>query len=340
MANEFLEVEEQEGTRIEKVLLAALVAFLLVGGFWVLGRIEGSFPAPVLLSSTAINYNLSQTDGNAVSIEDELGVTQKRRDVAKLQQIVDNRNAVLTKALALQSKAEKEYKFRREEYRTAMQSGSALTRMRTGFESSRAAYEVASALVLPAQAALDAATKQVAGEQQKLNAAQMRAQSVFDQRSFQRNLKLFAVHFTFAGACLAMSFAVWQRARKRRWRYLTVLTAVFTASVLQLLLLLLRYCWALFLQDIAVLGVSALGTIVCVLAIVGIKRWLYSPERLAQARLGSHRCARCATPFIESQNHCWKCGHALVEKCPSCGGNRLLFAPHCGNCGVGVQGSP
>jgi hypothetical protein len=132
-----------------------------------------------------------------------------------------------------------------------------------------------------------------------------------------------------------MAWILWQLGRRRRWQYQTIFSAFFIASVLQLVFLLFRYCWELFLEDYAALGISILGTVVCILAIIAIKRWLFSPERLAEVRLAGHRCAICSTPFTDSQTHCWHCGKPLVEKCQTCGGGRLLYAPYCGNCGAG-----
>ncbi len=339
MSNSYSEIEEQEGTRIEKVLLFALVAFLLVGGFWVFSRIESLLPAPELQNVS--NYSeLGMPNTQALSIEEELGIPKLRNEVQKLQKIADNRQATLANVLAAQSKAEEEYKFRREEYRTAMQAGTVTKNQRSVFEAKRATFQVVSTHVLPAQAAVDGATKRVADTQSRLNSASNRARDVLQIRSFQRNVKLFAIHFSYAACCLGLSWALWQSTRRRRWRYQTIATALFTASVLQLLFLLFRYSWTLVLEDFAVLGVAAMGSIICILAIVAIKRWLFSPERLAEARLSARRCVTCATPFVESQSHCWKCGKPVVERCASCGANRLVFAPHCGSCGSSTSVPP
>lgn len=337
MATGYPEVEQQEGTRLEKFLLAALVAFLLVGGFWALSRIEDRFPQPVLRSYPADAYNGGTSEGRTLGVEDELGVTAIRNRLQQLQQVADNRHATLEKVRAAQRKADEDYKFRREEYRTAMQAGHASAAQRTAFESSRSAYQAATARIAPAQAESDAASKSLDSGQAELNAAAKRAEAVFDERTFHRNLKIFGYHFGYAGACLGLSWILWQLGRKKRWRYQTILSAFFISSILQLLFLLFRYCWELFLDDYALLGVSVLGAIVCILAIVGIKRWLFSPTRLALARLDSRRCPYCATSFAETQTHCWHCGQALREDCVSCGASRLILASHCGNCGATSQ---
>lgn len=307
---------------MEKVLLAALVAFLLVGGFWVQGRFEELIPAPVLQSY----------DGRQ-GIEDEVGVSPLRSRVDKLQVVANNRQSTLGGKENARDEAAKKYEFRREEYRTAMEAGGASAVQRGAFEKARASLSAAQAEIAPAKLIADEAAQGLAKERANFEAASARARDIFESRELQRSVKMFALHFGFAAGCVGIAWIVWQQGRQKRWRYLTILTALFTASVLQLLFLLFEYCWRLFLEAYAALGVSLLGTVVCILAIIGIKRWLFSPERLAESRLGASRCPLCSTPFTESQNHCWHCGHALVEDCETCGSRRLLYAPHCGNCG-------
>jgi len=340
MANGYPEVEDQEGTRIEKVLLAALVAFLLVGGFWALEQIETALPAPVLQSYGDSAYAPRTAGDSTVSVEDEVGVTKLRTEIQKFQVQSDKAGESLSSLLAAKGKAEETYKFRREEYRTAMQAGIASIAQRTAFEKSRATLQKADALIPTAQAASNLANQSLKSEQQKVDAAAKRAQDVYNTRSSLRNVKLFAAHFSFTAICLVLSWNLWQLGRKRRWRYQTILTGLFTASILQLFFLLFRYCWALFLADLATLGIATVGSGICIAAIIAIKRWLYSPERLALARLSARRCTHCATPFTDAQSHCWKCGNAIVEKCSSCGSNRLLYAPFCGTCGSGAQQTP
>jgi len=333
MHSGYPEVEEQEGTRIEKVLLAALVAFLLLGGFWTLDRMEGYFPRPVLATNIESNGYSAPDPTNTVSVESELGISPKRDRLNRVAEIANNRRATLAVVEAASRKAEADYEFRREEYRTAMQAGHPADAENKKFEAARTAKQQAEASIAPAKAESDRADKDLAREQSSFSAAQKRAQDVYDSRVQLRNVKLFALHFGFAGACLGLAWISWQAGRRRRWRYQTLVSAFLIAAILQLLGLMLRYGWELFVDTFAVLGISLMGTAVCILAIIGIKRWLFSPERLAQARLSSQKCPTCATHFEPGQNHCWHCGHSLVEPCPTCGEKRLLFAPHCGNCG-------
>jgi hypothetical protein len=330
MGSSYTEVEEQERTRIEKVLLFALVSFLLVGGFWSLGRIGEFFPVPIL-SSSQLQVNSSATTD--VGIEEEVGVPAVRARVEKLQEIANNRQATLSRAQEAQHKAEKAYEFRREEYRTAMEAHRATGSQQSAFEASREALRTAAAATGPARREAETADAALKQGQRQLSAIEERASAILQARASERSLKVFAATFGFASGCLGLSWIAWQAGRRRRWRYQTILTALFTAAVLQLLFLLFRYCWELFLQDYATLGIAALGTIVCILALVGIKRWLFSPERLAEARLAKQACPSCSTPFSESQQYCWHCGHLLVEPCHNCGESRLRFAPHCGRCG-------
>jgi hypothetical protein len=332
MSNAYPEVEMQEGTRIERVLLVALVAFLLVGGYWALDRIESRFPEPQLESFSQTDVH-DRPENTATSVEDELGVPPIEARVAKLQAAYDNRNAAITKFRTAEQKQRTTYEFRREEYRTAMEAHNPANSQRDAFAKARAAYQDAAAKVVPAQRVVDGALKELRAGQKALNAAKERARDIYNARVQDRNVKLFGYHFSFAGACLGISWLLWQAGRARRWRYQTILTAMFTASVIQLLFLLFRYCWGIFVEEYAVLGVSVLGTTICILAIIAIKRWLFSPERISEARLAARCCPMCSTPFVESQTHCWHCGHQLTDTCPVCGSSKLRHTPHCGHCG-------
>ena len=331
--NGYPEVEEQEGTRLEKFLLFILVAFLLMGGFWVFDRIQEVIPQPVLrgeYEGTSMPWARGQF---GTPVEDELGVSPLRKQAAKKQEVVTHLNDAFVNAEATQTKAELEYKFQREEFRTAIESGSAKGKNASKFESARSKFQALQTLTAKAEAALKLAQGDLDSEQRTIDLRAKAAQKVFDDRTKSRTVKLFVLNFLFALICLGLSWFGWVRGRKQRWRYQSILTAAFIASILQLFALSFRYMWEIILADFAVLGVSVIGSVVSILAIVGIKRWLFSPVRVAQARLANRRCPICATSFVDSQSHCWQCGNALVEKCAACGENRLIFAPYCGSCG-------
>lgn len=134
---------------------------------------------------------------------------------------------------------------------------------------------------------------------------------------------------------LALAWWAWITGRRAQWRFLTVLTAFLAFAGLQLVFLAFRYCWEL-LSNIAQLGVSALGSAGCVIALVALKRYVFSPERVGRARLAAHGCPHCSTPFAGGQPRCWGCGRPLLDACPRCGAPHLRFAPHCSACGEAV----
>ncbi len=331
--NGYPEIEDQESTRVEKFLLVILVGFLLMGGFWVFDQIQNMIAQPVLRSDYEMTSMVGEKNRDATSIEEQLAITPLRKKAAKQEEVVRHLNDVVANSEANLRRAESDYKFQREEFRTSIESKGYQHQDPKKFEVARSSFQASQKQTSVAEATLKAAQKDLEGQQHVIDQRAVVAQRIYDQRTSARNLKLFAINFLFALTCLGVTWKAWTRGRQIRWRYQSVLTAGFIAAVLQLFALSFRYLWEIFLADLAVLGISVIGTVVSVLAIVGIKRWLFSPERVAQARLSNRRCQSCATPFTDSQTHCWQCGNRLVETCDSCGSNRLIFAPFCGTCG-------
>lgn len=340
MAAGIREAEELEITRVEKGLMLGLVVFLLIGAFWALEHMDYMVPQPVL-TRTVYSGRGYEYDGRWASerpreqmppIDEELGIPPVRARVEKLQRVVNVRRAAVEHANAAVREADRKYQFGREEFRTGIESALRTRAQQDDYQLARAVYLRTIALRDSASVALNKAKADMAGPSKELDALTVRAQKIYDRRTNQRDLLLFVLHFAYAGVCFWVSWRLWKVARNAQWRFLSVLTALLAASVIQLIFLAFRYCWEL-LQGLAQLGVAFLGSVGCILAIVALKRYLYNPERLAKSRLAGRCCPNCSTPFAPDQAYCWDCGRSLLEACAHCGAQRLRYAPHCGNCG-------
>jgi hypothetical protein len=330
MTTGYREIEEFEMTRIEKLLLCGLVVFLLVGMFWVLDRTEELIPRPIL---TAQQREYGAIPPTGQPIEEELGVPAAKAQADRQQVIVDRRETELKKRETAYQDANQAYLFKREEYRTAMEAGKSNARLSADYAAARDAYEQRLADWKEARSAAESARAKYDSLSNRLDSLRKEAQKLYDQRNRSRDLWLFLIRFGYSSLLILIGWFAWNRARTARWRYLSIITAYLAASVLQLIFLLFRYCWEL-LADVAQLGVSVIGVIACVAAIVALKRYLFSPERVARARLSAHACPHCSAPFESGQSHCWDCGRPLTEPCPSCGASRLRYAPFCSHCGA------
>ena len=340
MATGIREAEDLEITRVEKVLMLGLVVFLLIGAFWALEHIDNLVPQPVI-SRTAYSSGGQGYDGEwgrdrpreqSPPIEETVGIPPLRTRVEKLQQVVNVRRAKLDRASAVVREADRKYQFGREEFRTGIEGAQRTGVQEAAYQRARALYTLSIAARDTAKTALAKAEGDLADPHKQLTALEDKAQKVYAQRTQQRDLLLFVLHFAYAGACFWVSWRLWRWGRNAQWRFLTIFTAMLTASVIQLLFLAFRYCWEI-LQGLAQLGVAFLGSVGCIAAIVALKRYVFNPERLARSRLAGRCCPNCSTPFESGQAYCWDCGRSLVEPCAQCGEMRLRYASHCGNCG-------
>ncbi|MBW3622090.1 MAG: hypothetical protein KY468_01615 [Armatimonadetes bacterium] len=328
--NGYREVEELEMTRVEKMLVVGLVVFMLIGGFWVLNRIETLVPKPVLSQD---HYVPEGIPIQKPPIEEELGIPALRKQVERLQSEYQQRANVLSSRREAYEEAENAYQFRREEFRTAIEAGRATPALEAAHQQAR---EVRSQRLKEKEVAerrVQATRAQLKAPKSRLEALENRARRILEGRERTRNLILLALNFLFAGTMFFLSWKAWQRARRAQWRYLSLLTAWFTASVILLIFLTFRYCWEILLQNYTLLGVSLIGIVGCSLAIIALKRYVFSPERVARNRLAARACPNCSTPFTDGQEHCWDCGRPLLEPCPHCGKPHLRYAPHCSHCG-------
>jgi hypothetical protein len=296
----------------------------------VLSQIEMLVPEPVM-SQNAMQYSPALVQ--RVPIEDELGIPPLRTEVDRLRKEANEHRSVANARERSFNDADRAYQFRREEYRTAMEAGRTAPAQVSAYTAARTARDSREAQFRQARAAADAADARLQGPQKRLNDLQVRASKIYDRREQNRNLILFALHFLYAGITFMLAWKAWQWGRRVQWRFLSLLTALLTASVIQLIFLTFRYGWELVLKNFALLGISLVGIIGCSLAIVALKRYVFSPERVARNRLAAHACPNCSTPFGDGQPFCWDCGRPLLDPCPHCGKPHLRFAPHCAHCG-------
>jgi hypothetical protein len=340
MATGIREAEELEVTRVEKVLMLGLVVFLLIGAFWALERMDNLVPQPVMTRTTYSSGGYDYDGGwagnrrreQAPPIEETVGIPPVRARVEKLQMGVNVRRMQLDRANAAVREADRKYQFGREEFRTGIEAARRTGAQQAEYQQGRALYTQSIASRDAAKAALAKAETELADPRKQLTALENKAWKIYTRRTHQRDLLLFVLHFAYAGACFWVSWRLWRWGRNSQWRFVSVMTAMLTASVIQLVFLAFRYCWEL-LQGLAQLGVALLGSVGCILAIVALKRYVFNPERLARARLAGQCCPNCSTRFEPGQAYCWDCGRGLTEPCTHCGAMRLRHAPHCSVCG-------
>ncbi len=332
MANRYREVETLETTRLEKAVALGLIIFLLVGGLWMMERLNALVPMPI---RAANEYVPPAATAQQPPIEDELGLTPHRKEAERLSALAAEQQRALTDAEGRLSEATRDFQFRREEFRTGIEASRRTPEQDRTYQAARERYRQREREREIAQQAYQAAQTQSDTYAKKIQSLVTRADQLYTQRKRAHDLTLFSLQLAYCAACLALAWFLWRRGRQVEWRYLTLLTALLIAAGLQSLFLLLGYCWRL-LDQVAQLGVSILGSVACAAVLVALKRYLFSPERLARARLAAHECPNCSTPFESGQKRCWDCGRPLTDVCPACGATHLRFAPYCAECGEAV----
>lgn len=306
--------EAGEFTRLEKVLALALVAFLLVGGSWIL-RVLGDIPSRPDWSQLESQYDLDEARGRIGSLQQELNAADR------LLGDLEGRLA----------DARVEYEFRREEYRTYLDRGEDDPERREAFEAARSRMEELESQVASAQSVVEERTQLV--EEANREQRDLQAQVSSELRRLENRYELTAFLFRLAYALPLLLLAVlaWWRVRARRSPYLIIMTSVAGFAALQLIVLVFQYTWTLF-RDAAQLIISIGGSAIAIGGIVALRRYLFNPARQARSRLRQGACPGCGFP-LSSDPYCPGCGRQVRGDCPHCGQVCLSDADYCSACG-------
>ncbi|MDP2870971.1 MAG: zinc ribbon domain-containing protein [Bacillota bacterium] len=323
MSVEHSEVEEREVSRAEKILAAGMVIFLLIGGFWVLGRIA-RWPA----RPDQIRIEAQYDQNHEISIE-------QLRNTAYAAQMQFNESwQILDARRTAQAKALQEYEFRREEYRVLLERGEVGPAQRATYENSRVAYEEANAALAAAEAAHAKARAAQDGAQTQFDVAMQEVDEAYRRADRAYELQLLMLRLLYVLPVLVGGIVVWQRTRAARSRYLIVATAFLAFGIIQAAVLAFQYSWHLFREAVQVI-VSVTGTAAAIGGIVAVNRYAGDPRRVAAYRLRRGQCYACGFPGVAERGHqhCPACGAALLMACEYCGGRRPVRAEFCPSCG-------
>lgn len=313
------EHELVELTRFEKVLAFGLTIFLLVGGIWVLNRLDWVVPRP---SGEDLHARLAAIARDAKLDEQQGQLLQLEQQLAGLEIQVSQRTI--------------EHEFRREEYRTALDAGRDDPVRRAAYYQALADLEAVQeqaatvrTITLAQRAKTQALQARVAAEQAPLWAE-------FERQQNRRDLVVFLLRLAYTGPVLALTVWGWHRLRLRRSQYLLIGTSLVGFSIAQAVFFVGGYAWTLF-RHVAQLAISIGGSVIAIAGLVVMKRYALNPARVRRARLRKGRCPRCAYPVQADQVFCADCGERVASLCPACGGLRPSALPVCPHCGDGAR---
>jgi hypothetical protein len=294
----YVDVEEIQTTKSEKLLAVVLAAFLLVGGLWAYQKIDDTIraavapPAPGQDDRAAVDRLLTATE-TAARAEN-----RERRALGEME-------------------------IAREAYRTALDAGEPATQLELRYEDARVAHEQAGVALAAARAEVLAAGPSAAAAQERISAAERRAARTESLGSFAGRLLLVLV-------AMVAAFALLRSLRARESRYLPLgLASVGFAAVLAFVMAgdyVTDYVDPL---EFGPLVLAAAGVALTLLA-VALERYL--ERRIPVRRVRKDECPFCGFPGRRGA-HCEGCGRTLKVECGSCSGLRRVGAPHCGACG-------
>lgn len=304
-----VDVEQIQTTKGEKLLVAVLAAFVLIGLLWVYFHIDVERDhVPRATQSTlsaADRAALDRRDATARRLTEARGVESGRRRV-----LVD----------------------RREAYRTALDEGRRDAELERRYLAIQAAYERAQTQRRSARRAVVAAQPAARAAERRLADADEREQARIDNQQRHDGRVSFARRLAFLLACLGAAYVLLSRLRRRRSRWL--LTAMAPVAALALLALVMAIDYLadyVEVTDLGVLVLSAAGALMTIAAFAVLQRHL--ARRLPERRVRRRECPFCGYPTADG-DHCEGCGRDVVGECTSCHARRRVGTRHCRACGA------
>jgi hypothetical protein len=306
------EDEKIETTRGEKILAFAMVIFLLIGGINVLNELE-DIPERPWIDTYYEKYGVYKLEAEERSIETELGTASE----------------TLANAEDEFRRAEKDYLFKREEYRVILDKGETDEVKEGEYEEARERYEESQVRLDAAQAVYDEIEVRLEQKREEVLNARESASDEYGRDYQIYRLKVLAIRLAFVLPLLAVAIIVFLKAKKTRSKYIIHANAFMAFASLLLMYMIIENVW----KVVHIIGISILGAVACAISLAYLKKQFFSFERVSMSRLKENKCPWCGFPVRYEMPYCQNCGKKLAEKCPECGKMRPILARFCPNCG-------
>jgi hypothetical protein len=302
---------EIETSTAEKVLALVLAIFIAIGAVW----------AYVKLDEVAKPETSSYLPNQALVDRGELtAITQHREAIREVAAAQRERRA-----------ATRQLELRREAYRTALDAGGPSAELQAEYETAQAGFATASQ-ALEEAAAAEARTEPAAA-QAEAQADELRqdAAAERDDEQTRHDRIVFLLRLALLIVMLAVSYRLLLRLRSRNSRYLPAALALIGATAVLALAMAGDYTNSyLEFDEVGPLAISIAGIALTLIAFVALQRFL--AKRVPARRVRRGECSFCGFP-LRGTSHCEGCGRAAIAACSSCGQERRVGTPRCGNCG-------
>jgi hypothetical protein len=302
---------EIETSTAEKVLALVLAIFISIGAVW----------AYVKLDEVARPETSTYLPNQALVDRGELAAITRHREAIRESAAAERDRRAAVRRLEL----------RREAYRTALDAGEPSAELEAEYLSAQATF-VAASRELKAATAAEARTVAAAGEAEAhADESREDAAAKRGDEETKHDRIVFLLRLALLILMLALSYRLLLRLRSRNSRYLPAALALIGATAVLAIAMAGDYTGSyLEFDEVGPLAISIAGIALTLAAFVALQRFL--AKRVPARRVRRGECSFCGFP-LRGTSHCEGCGRAAIAACSSCGQERRVGTPRCGNCG-------
>ncbi|HEY6730578.1 MAG TPA: zinc ribbon domain-containing protein [Solirubrobacterales bacterium] len=302
---------EIETSTAEKVLALVLAVFIAIGAFWTYDKLD-----------EVAEPKISTHQPNAVLLDrGEMASIARHREALGAARDARRERTAATRQLEI----------RREAYRTALDAGEPSAELQAEYEAARARFALASRELKTANAievqtgqAADKAEAQAIERREDIGAER-------DDEETKHDLIVFILRLALLVLMLAVSYRLLIRLRSRNSRYLPAALALIGATAVLAIGMAGDYTGSFIeFDELGPLAISIAGIALTLLAFVALQRFI--AKRVPARRVRRGECSFCGFP-LRGTSRCEGCGRAAIAACSSCGQERRVGTPRCGNCG-------
>ncbi len=296
--------------RVEKILLAGFIIFLVVGSIWFLESVKDNIRMPSF-RYYAEKYNLTDIEEEMQLVQQQLFEAQRKlNNITK--QFID---------------AEREYLFLREEYRVSLEEGVTNETLKQAYLKAKQKYES----LLLKKKALEGVVEQYNSKLDKLREEHDRIYSLaYNEYKSELNkyrVKVFGLRFGISVPLFIASLFVTRKSKGKRWE-------AHANGFLAYTILLLAYSIVVFAWNTGqVIGLSIIGALGTGVTLYWVRKEYYSEDKVRLRRTLRNECPYCGSKLIENSEYCGVCGRKITTNCPNCGRTirvNLKYCPYCG----------
>lgn len=302
---------EVETSAAEKVLAVVLAIFIAIGAIW----------AYVKLDEVAKPETSAYLPNQALIDREELATITRHREAIREVAAAERDRRAATRQLEL----------RREAYRTALDAEEPSAELQAEYEAAQDALSSTSQALAVATAAEE--RTQPAAREAEARADDLRedAAAERDDEEAKHDLIVFILRLALLIGMLAVSYRLLIRLRSRNSRYLPAALALIGATAVLAIGMAGDYTGSFIeFDELGPLAISIAGIALTLVAFAALQRFI--AKRVPARRVRRGECSFCGYP-LRGTSHCEGCGRAAIAACSSCGQERRVGTPRCGNCG-------